>query len=283
MNGRSKCTWQFISEDNTVAPTIKLTDAPFTNFLFYWVEWIQPAGLGSGGILPATSAANYFLGDYAVADGVFINPVTFVTDSGTNWVQSAITFSYSDLDPSRRIPGSIGDAVYYSRANGPFKSTQALKMDQPILSDKYAHFKAAYDSFATVVGAYNSKKDEYNNAVKKEQARKADLFQFFLSPPVAIPQRPCPPNQPMAYSGPAMKLSDALSATPAKWTDLASKTDNTAYLGVGSTHMPTVAAATRYGYLTSTSDDSQATQPTGSVGHVFGRLGQGDATLHSPS
>lgn len=46
----------------------------------------------------------------------------------------------TDDNPAVRIPGSIGDAVYFSRAAGPFKDTQTLKIDTPILADMYSHF-----------------------------------------------------------------------------------------------------------------------------------------------
>ena len=255
-----------------------MTETPFTNFLLHWVEWIVPSGLGTGGVLPTASAANYFLGDYATADGVFINPATTVTDAGSIWVQSTISFSYTDTDPSVRVPGSIGDAIYYSRATGPFKSTQTLKIDQPILSDVYTTFKTNYDAYTTTLNSYNTKKDAYNSALKNEKSRQADFMTLWFNTPITIPARPCPPTQPMAFSGPMMKLSQGFGTSAVTWTTIAGQTDQTAYLAVGSTHMPTVFAATRYGYLSSTGDTSQATQPTGKIGHIFGRLGQGDAT-----
>lgn len=225
----------------------------------HWVEWIQPAGLGTGGVLPAASAGVYFLGDYAAADGVFINPSTSLTDSGSTWVQSSISFSYTDTDPSARIPGSIGDAVYYSRATGPFKTTQTLKVDQPILTDIYSTFKTNYASYTTTLNDYNGKKDAYNAALKNEKTRQGDFMTLWFNAPITIPARPCPPTQPMAYSGPAFKLSQAFGTSAVTWTTIAGQTDQTAYLAVGSTNMPTTAAATRYGYLSSTGDTSSAT------------------------
>lgn len=97
--------------------------------MFFWSEWISVAGLSTNGVLPTTSAADFFLGDYLVTGGVFINPAKTLTDPGAAWIQSAISFTHNDFDPQTRTPGSIGDAAYYSRAEGPFKETQALKMD----------------------------------------------------------------------------------------------------------------------------------------------------------
>ena len=53
----------------------------FQFFLFYWMEWISTAGLGTDAILPDTDAADYYLGAYATSDGVYINPAKAVTDS----------------------------------------------------------------------------------------------------------------------------------------------------------------------------------------------------------
>lgn len=83
-----------------MGPTFKLTKLDFSNFLFFWAEWITVAGLGSGGVLPANSGANYHLGAYAAANGVFLNPASVVTDSGNIWSQSAIVFAISETDPS---------------------------------------------------------------------------------------------------------------------------------------------------------------------------------------
>jgi hypothetical protein len=59
LNGKSKCTWQFVMEDGSMGPTIKLVSANSINFLFFWMEWLDSATLGTGAILPATGGANY--------------------------------------------------------------------------------------------------------------------------------------------------------------------------------------------------------------------------------
>jgi len=35
---------------------------------------MNTASLGTNGILPATSGTSFFLGDYPVAEGVYLNP-----------------------------------------------------------------------------------------------------------------------------------------------------------------------------------------------------------------
>ena len=87
------------------------------------MEWISTTGLGTDALLPDTDAADYYLGAYATSDGVYINPAKAVTDSSNKWKSSTIAFAHDETDPSTRYPGSIGDAIYYSRAEGPYKET----------------------------------------------------------------------------------------------------------------------------------------------------------------
>ena len=76
MNGKSKCTFQFLAEDNSVGPTITISKADYVKTLVQWVEWLDTSALGTNAVLPATEGANYYLGAYPTADGVFINPLT---------------------------------------------------------------------------------------------------------------------------------------------------------------------------------------------------------------
>jgi len=120
--GKSKCSWQLYAA-GTKGPAIKLNKADYVNFLFSWTEWISTTGLGTNAVLSGPIAANYHIGDYGTTEATYLNPVKTVADAGTSWSASAITFAYDETDPSSRVPGSIGDAVYFTRANGPFKST----------------------------------------------------------------------------------------------------------------------------------------------------------------
>ena len=130
-NGKSKCTWQLLSTDTTgsfnggMGPTFKLKSASVVNYLFYWAEWITTAGLGTNGVLPTNTGAAYHIGSYPTADGVWLNPASNIgtTDTGAIWGNSAMAWAVHDNDPEGRIPGSIGNIIYYSRATGPFKAT----------------------------------------------------------------------------------------------------------------------------------------------------------------
>jgi len=84
--------------------------------------------------------------------------------------------------------------IYFTRAEGPFKATQTLSIDAPILTDMYAHFTTQYTAFNSVVTDYNNKKDTYNNAIESEKSRLSDFFRTYFEAGISIPQRPCPPT-----------------------------------------------------------------------------------------
>merc|ERR1719313_3318861 len=112
LNGKSKCTFQFLAEDYSVGPTITISKADYVKALVQWVEWIDSTALGTDSILPAASAANYFIGDYATTGGVFLNPLTD-QDGDTKWKKAVYTLLF-DKDPSTSYEGSRGTANYYS-------------------------------------------------------------------------------------------------------------------------------------------------------------------------
>jgi hypothetical protein len=130
-----------------LGPTIKLNAAGMVNFLFFWTEWLNSTGLGTGAILPATDAANYYLGAYPASEATFLNPAKVVTD--TNWVASTIAFAFDEQDPSLRYPGSIGDVIYYSRKNGPYKDSQTIAVDSPFFTNIYSYMNTQYSTFNT--------------------------------------------------------------------------------------------------------------------------------------
>jgi len=106
------------------APAIKLDKSDFWNYLFHWVEFVSVAGLGTAGSLSGSIIGNFHLGTYATSEQiVYLNPGKIVNPTDTAWVASQITFGYNERDPSIRNPGSIGDIIYFSRAEGPFKAT----------------------------------------------------------------------------------------------------------------------------------------------------------------
>jgi len=114
LNGKSKCTFQFLAEDFSVGPTITISKADYVTALVQWVEWLNSANLDTNAVLPATSAASYHIGNYGTTEGVYFNPLTGQATAETAWKAVAYTFYASETDPSKSWAGSIGKAYYYS-------------------------------------------------------------------------------------------------------------------------------------------------------------------------
>jgi len=78
---------------------------------------------------------------------------------------------------------------------------------------EYDAVKAGYTTFNTAVTSYNTLKDAYNTALKTEKTRKADFFKAAMDAPTKIPDRPCVPTTPLAYTGPpSIVLAAAITA-----------------------------------------------------------------------
>lgn len=288
LNGKSKCTFQFLAEDHTVGPTITFTKADYVKVLVQWVEWLDSASLGTDAVLPTTSAANYHIGDYATADGVFINPLTD-QDSDTKWKKSVFTL-LEYKEPSKQWAGSIGVANYYTQKSGVFKDTQINAIESGALINAVKYKNDENSKFNKVKSTYESDKTKYNDAVTKENDRLKDIFKAAFDPAVKIPTRPTVPSPPASYQGPYLALDKIISSSPTAWELTAAKQGNAAYIKFGTGTVATdyqaaVKYASRLGYICMTSDDSKVGDATtlASSGRVFGRLGQGTATLGANS
>jgi len=105
--------------------------------LVNWTEWITTAGLGNNSVLPATSAANFYLGPYDTAKGVFINPLK--AGAGTdltgdsNWNLFAFTSFAGGNDPNDSVAGSVGSAIYYANKPGLFVDSSLITIDSTII------------------------------------------------------------------------------------------------------------------------------------------------------
>lgn len=63
-----------------------MNSADFINFMISYFEFMSSTGIGNGGLLPGTDAADFHLGAYTSTDSlVFLNPLTTITapPSGT--------------------------------------------------------------------------------------------------------------------------------------------------------------------------------------------------------
>lgn len=143
------------------------------NFIFHWVEWIKgdTSALGADAFLPAADGAAYYLGVYGSTLGVMLNPVKVIPSSDTTWTQSSLEWAHSEYNPAARMPGSIGDAIFYGDYDGPFKAEGTTKVDQGVIQEFYDYFTAQYTAYDTAVGTYNTLKDTYNTAWTKEDLR----------------------------------------------------------------------------------------------------------------
>lgn len=113
-----------------------------------------------------------------------------------------------------------------------------------------------------------------------------DIFKAAFDPAVKIPTRPTSPDPPAAYQGPYLALDKIISSSPTAWELTAAKQGNAAYIKFGTgtaatDYQAAIKYASRVGYICLTSDDSKVGDSTtlASSGRVFGRLGQGTATL----
>jgi len=113
--------------------------------LLQWTEWISPAGLGSGNVLPATGAADYHLGDYDATKGVFINPQEKTSLNG--WPSAELKLAFNDKDPKARPGGSIGDVIYFSNIPGLFESTGTITVDSTVIMKQVDSKKKDYEKY----------------------------------------------------------------------------------------------------------------------------------------
>lgn len=88
--------------------------------MIQWSEWISESALGTGGTLPATDAADFYLGAYDKTKGVWINPQE---SDLTGWKSGKIFLGYTDYNPTTRPGGSIGDVIYYTNTKGMYEKT----------------------------------------------------------------------------------------------------------------------------------------------------------------
>lgn len=199
LNGKSKCTFQFIVDDSGYGPTVTISKADYVTALVQWVEWLDPTALATDEVLPTTSATPYFIGDYATADGVFFNPLAAQESAETTWKAVTLAFAVTEKDPSISWAGSRGTAAYYSKKTGVFKETQISTIESGALIAAVNAKKDENSKYESVKSTYESDKTKYNDAVTKENDRLKDIFKAAFDPAVTIPTRPTSPSPPAAF------------------------------------------------------------------------------------
>ena len=94
-----------------------MTTASYNTMSIQWVDWLTAAGLGTNGLLKSTAdAANYFIGQYATADGTFFNPITTLAtvDATGGILASNTVWGYESRNPNDMGDGSVGTAAFFS-------------------------------------------------------------------------------------------------------------------------------------------------------------------------
>jgi len=158
--------------------------------------------------MPAKDASILYLGTFTVADGPFLNPVITNTigTASTKFPKTDMTF-YSQSNTQYFEPGYIGHYLYYpARTNSVQTTNGYVAVPSTEIISAFSSLKSNYDDFNSKVNTYNPLKDAYNKALKDEKARKADSTRATFEAPITVPERPCPPSQPIAWWGPDIDL-----------------------------------------------------------------------------
>jgi len=125
------------------------------------------------------------------------------------------------------------------------------------------------NTYNTDKSAYETKKTAYNKALADEKARKADFFKAMFELAVEIPERPCQPTRPEAFSGLDFTYTTtAARSTAEKAADSAVFTQNDG--------VQDKSASFKLGYQAASDD---ATAFAAGAGHTYGLLGQGTANF----
>jgi hypothetical protein len=130
-------------------------------------------------------------------------------------------------------------------------------------------------AYASSKTTYDALKTTYNSAITVEKARQADIIKLAFEVYAVVPERPCPPDQPAAYSGPRIDwwvTANALASL--------NSTVTAAMYGTLTNMAVTATPSLNAGFVQATPDTtSTATSVLTWAGHTFGLNGQGIATM----
>lgn len=82
LNGKTKCSWQLKTADGSKAPGFTAGALSYSKFQLQWIEFLTSTGLGTGGVMPTSDGANYYVGAYT---GNWLNPLTSQASGETNF------------------------------------------------------------------------------------------------------------------------------------------------------------------------------------------------------
>lgn len=124
----------------------------------------------------------------------------------TTWSNSGLTWAINDKDPSTRPAGSIGDAIYFTSKDGPFKETGTITVDSAVLLGEQQKKKKEFDDFNNKEKEFTKKKETYEKEATKQEEIEKDVFKTIFEAKVEVPSKPETPSLPPAYSGIELKL-----------------------------------------------------------------------------
>jgi len=200
MKAQDKCTI-ILEAPAKYGPGFKFSAHGYNDFTLGWVEFAEDA-LTTNGQLPVSDASKMFIGAYVVAEGPFINPQTTTDVGSTSALKKTDLTWYATNNNQYFAPGYIGHFLYYPSGTNTVQQTNGFSaVPSTEITSAFAALKSNYDDFNSKVNTYNPLKDKYNKALKDEKARKADSTRATFEAPIAIPERPCPPSQPIAWWG----------------------------------------------------------------------------------
>jgi len=144
--------------------------------------------------------------------------------------------------------------------------TATATMDFLQLSAEYASYTTMANTYNTAKSDYETKRTEYNTQLAAEKTRQADFFKAMFEPAVVIPERPCQPTRPDAFSGIDFKYAETVATTaPNKLLSHGTFNQNGG--------VQAAAASYKLGYQLPTNAAAWAV----GAAHTYGLLGQGTA------
>lgn len=218
-------------------------------------------------------------------NGVFINPVTALTQSTDGGIDAVANLPMSPLycqnNALDNAPNSVGTVAYYSRDAGQSKGL-IYGVDSVAVTGAVGVYNAQVTAYNALKTTYDTDKTAYETAVEDKKK----------DPKKTVPTRPNMPSQPAAYSGPELRLSGQnIASVTDTWgvkiLGLTGELNGVIATSVKADNAP--ATTTRpvydqatlitnfhnrvsYATISTTSDKSKMA----GVNMAFGRLGQGD-------
>lgn len=235
--------------------------------------------MGDYATLKTADSADYYIGEYPVADGVFLNPVT-IDAIHKNGGPADLKFQYKLDNPNQFGEGSIGFVASYNGNTGiVHKDSGQYLSDIAAVSSVITKYNAAIVDHNKAVAAFNTAADEWTAKTKNDLNAVVRLLPKTSFGGI---EKPAVPELDITMAGKTkfedekttgkMVTASFSSNIDAKdqFAGIAdiSKTADWTYASKTGTH------STSTGFLESSVDDTTK-KLASNLGHAFGKLGQG--------